>query len=630
MLVSDSSRPTTRKVRFVSEHFSTHMLRADWELALPASADVEQKLIDAILPLLPRADIVLLSDYAKGVLTARVIRNIIDAARKLGKRVIVDPKSANFAIYRGATLLTPNRKEFAEATRSRADTDLNIAAAAQDAMVLADCEAMLVTQSEHGMTLVVRGGEAIHVPALPVKVRDVSGAGDTVAAVLALTLAAGADWETALRMANAAAAVAVGKKGTATVTPAELRRKILPHASLAAEEKIVPAGGDLDAHLADWRQQGLRIGFTNGCFDILHPGHVKVLTAARARLRPADRRSQQRCLGEAAEGRGPPGSGRARARRSAGGAGGGRSRRDLRGRHADRPDRESEAERAGQGRRLHPRAGRRPRDRRGCRRRGRARRHSAGPQHDVAGRPRAGRQGVSLSAAAPPMSLVRRYWRDRALWTTIADIFAILAALTLPWSTSLVAIFVPCWLGAVAWVMDWRAYGRLLKQPICYLPLALVGLALVGTLWSDAAWSARLYAIGPTLKLLVLPGLFYHFQRSSRGMWVFVAFLVSCALLMVMSWLVAYDPSLSLKPSDEAYRGIFVKNYIDQSQEFALCAVALVYPIIRLLRANKMLAGVGAGRGLARLHRTTWRSSSFRGRRSLRCRSCWRCLRCFT
>jgi D-beta-D-heptose 7-phosphate kinase/D-beta-D-heptose 1-phosphate adenosyltransferase len=281
VLVCDSSRPTTRKVRFVSEHFSTHMLRADWELAQPASAEIEQKLIDAVLPLLPRADIVLLSDYAKGVLTARVIRNVIDAARKFGKRVIVDPKSANLAIYRGATLLTPNRKEFAEATRSRADSEASIAEAAQDAMVLADCEAMLVTQSELGMTLVVRGGAAIHVPALPVKVRDVSGAGDTVAAALALSLAARADWETALRTANAAAAVAVGKKGTAIVTPAELRRKILPHASLVAEEKIVAAGGDLDPHLADWRRQGLRVGFTNGCFDILHPGHVKVLTAAR-------------------------------------------------------------------------------------------------------------------------------------------------------------------------------------------------------------------------------------------------------------------------------------------------------------------------------------------------------------
>src|SRR4029453_16220793 len=199
VLVHDPARPTTRKVRFVSEHFSTHMLRADWELAHPASSEIEQKLIDAVLPNIARADIVLLSDYAKGVLTARVIRNVIDAAKKLGKRVIVDPKSANLAIYRGATLLTPNRKEFAEATRSRAGTETEIADAAQDAMVLADCEAMLVTQSEHGMTLVARGGEAIHVPALPVKVRDVSGAGDTVAAVLALTLAGRARWGTGAR-----------------------------------------------------------------------------------------------------------------------------------------------------------------------------------------------------------------------------------------------------------------------------------------------------------------------------------------------------------------------------------------------------------------------------------------------
>jgi D-beta-D-heptose 7-phosphate kinase/D-beta-D-heptose 1-phosphate adenosyltransferase len=281
VLVRDPARPTTRKVRFVSEHFSTHMLRSDWELAVPAEPAIEQQLIDAILPCLARADIVLLSDYAKGVLTARVIRNVIDAARKAGKRVIVDPKSANLAIYRGATVLTPNRKEFAEATRSRADSQESIAQAAPDAMVLADCEAMLVTQGEHGMTLVTRAGEAVHVPALPVKVRDVSGAGDTVAAMLALALAGGADWESALRMASAAAAVAVGKTGTAIVTPDELRRRILPHASLAAEDKIVAAGGDIDAHLADWRAQDLRIGFTNGCFDILHPGHVKVLTAAR-------------------------------------------------------------------------------------------------------------------------------------------------------------------------------------------------------------------------------------------------------------------------------------------------------------------------------------------------------------
>ena len=281
VLISDAARPTTRKVRFVSEHFRTHMLRADWETAQPVRGETEQQLIDTILPLIPRADIVLLSDYAKGVLTARVIRNVIDTARKLAKAVIVDPKSANFAIYRGATLLTPNRKEFAEATRSAADSNESIALAAPDVMQLADCEAILVTQSEHGMTLVPRSGEAVHVPAYPVKVRDVSGAGDTVAAVLAVARAAGAGWEDALRLANAAAAVAVGKQGTAVVTAAELRRQILPHAFLAAEEKIVTHDDELEAQLAAWRQDDLRIGFTNGCFDILHPGHVKVLTAAR-------------------------------------------------------------------------------------------------------------------------------------------------------------------------------------------------------------------------------------------------------------------------------------------------------------------------------------------------------------
>jgi hypothetical protein len=182
---------------------------------------------------------------------------------------------------------------------------------------------------------------------------------------------------------------------------------------------------------------------------------------------------------------------------------------------------------------------------------------------------------------------MRRYRRDQATWMTIADVFAILAVLTLPWSTSLPGIFVPCWLGAVAWGTDWRAFARLLMQPICYLPLAFAGLAAVGTLWSDATWSARLYAVGPTLKLLVLPGLFYHFERSARGMWVFIAFLVSCTLLMLVSWIVLIDPSLSLKPVGEVERGIFVKNYIDQSQEFALCAVALAYPIVRLLQANR-------------------------------------------
>jgi D-beta-D-heptose 7-phosphate kinase/D-beta-D-heptose 1-phosphate adenosyltransferase len=215
------------------------------------------------------------------VLTERVIRAIIDAARRRGTPVIVDPKFHDYRVYRGATLLTPNLKELAAAVHRPVTNSDEVAAAAGELARLVESEAVLVKRSEEGMTLHVEDHAPVHVPAYPVKVRDVSGAGDTVAAALALALAADADWETALRIASAAAAVAVGKKGTASVTVHELRRKILPHAYLAAEEKIVTVGGDLDVHLQEWRRQGLRVGFTNGCFDILHPGHVKVLTAAR-------------------------------------------------------------------------------------------------------------------------------------------------------------------------------------------------------------------------------------------------------------------------------------------------------------------------------------------------------------
>ena len=358
-------------------------------------------------------------------------------------------------------------------------------------MQLADCEAMLVTQSEHGMTLVPRSGEAIHVPAHPVKVRDVSGAGDTVAAALAVALAAGADWETALRMANAAAAVAVGKKGTAIVTPAELRRKILPHASLAAEEKIVAAGGDLDAHLAEWRRQGLRVGFTNGCFDILHPGHVKVLTAARG---ACDRlivglnsdASVKRLKGE---GR-PVQDERARAEVLA-------ALEavdlvvDLRGGHADRADHADQAERAGQGRRLHPRAGGRPRDRRGRWRRGAAGRCPAGLQHDVAGRSRArearrerGRGSAGRSAGAGGRGAIRRAWVDDRRCLRGPD-----RGCRCPgrrrWSrssrSSLLVSMVP--------FLDVRAFLQSLKRPICCAAdRAVCCWRLVGTLWSDAPW----------------------------------------------------------------------------------------------------------------------------------------------
>ena len=198
---------------------------------------------------------------------------------------------------------------------------------------------------------------------------------------------------------------------------------------------------------------------------------------------------------------------------------------------------------------------------------------------------------TALAGETTAQMLWRRL-RSPAAWGETADLFAILTVASLPWSTSLAAIFNAAFLVCMVPFLDFKAFLQSLTRPICAAPIALFVLALVGTLWSDAAWGVRLYAVGPTVKLLVLPVLLYHFERSRRGNWIFIAFLVSCALLSVMSWLVAFYPSLTLKPN-QLERGIFVKNYIDQSQEFALCAVALAYPIGLLLREKRYwLAGL--------------------------------------
>jgi len=198
---------------------------------------------------------------------------------------------------------------------------------------------------------------------------------------------------------------------------------------------------------------------------------------------------------------------------------------------------------------------------------------------------------VTVIADHPRSSFLARL-RDPARWMTTADIVAVLLALALPWSTSLVGIFGVVMVLAMLPVLDAGSFVRSLRQPIAAAPVALFLLASAGMLWSDAAWGARLYAVGPTAKLLLLPFLFQHFARSQRGLWVFIAFLVSCALMVVMSWTVAFFPDLTLKAKDVASHGIFVKNYIDQSQEFALCAVALAYPIVMLVRAQRIALAV--------------------------------------
>jgi D-beta-D-heptose 7-phosphate kinase/D-beta-D-heptose 1-phosphate adenosyltransferase len=195
---------------------------------------------------------------------------------------VVDPKRYDYSLYRGATLITPNRQELGTAVHRPVTTEPEIATAAAELCRIVGSEAVLVTRSEEGMTLHLQGHAPTHIPAYPVKVRDVSGAGDTVAAVMAVLLAMQAPFDAAMRAANAAAAVVVGKRGTSTVSLAELRHRILPAASLAPEDKIVFDWSVLDDRLADWRRHGLRIGFTNGCFDILHRGHIRLLAEGRA------------------------------------------------------------------------------------------------------------------------------------------------------------------------------------------------------------------------------------------------------------------------------------------------------------------------------------------------------------
>ena len=184
-------------------------------------------------------------------------------------------------------------------------------------------------------------------------------------------------------------------------------------------------------------------------------------------------------------------------------------------------------------------------------------------------------------------AVLARRWRDPAAWTTTVDVCAILLAASLPWSTSLVGIFATVLLLTRLPFLDLAALWRLARRPICAVPIALFALAAIGMLWSDADWAARTYAVKPAAKLLFLPILFYHFQRSERGPWVLIAFLVSCVLLEAASWLVAFAPSMTMKPHGFETRGVVVKDYIDQSQEFALCALALVYPVIQLFRAKR-------------------------------------------
>ena len=286
-LVLDPGRPTPVKTRFIAR--GQQLLRADEERVSPVTGSIETDILKHIESYMKDAGAVILSDYGKGVLTSSVIKRVIELADQKKVPVIVDPKGDSFAKYNGANVITPNRYELSLASgNAPVNNDDDVAFAAQK--IIDDCgiDAVVATRSEDGMTIVQRqetgnGFEVpVHLKTQAQEIFDVSGAGDTVVATLGALMAAGADLVSAAQAANAAAGIVVGKVGTAPVRLDELQA-CLAGGSVSVRSARVASREDAAEQVRQWQAQGLKVGFTNGCFDILHSGHVNYLNQARDR-----------------------------------------------------------------------------------------------------------------------------------------------------------------------------------------------------------------------------------------------------------------------------------------------------------------------------------------------------------
>jgi D-beta-D-heptose 7-phosphate kinase/D-beta-D-heptose 1-phosphate adenosyltransferase len=279
-MIATSARRTTRKMRIVGAH--QQMVRVDHEDLAPCGAGEAELFAAAATRAIAAADVVVLSDYGKGVFSDAFLRHCLEGARAAGKRTVVDPKRKDLSAYRGATIITPNRKELTEATGVACETDEEAARAA--AIAQQRCGAnVLLTRSEKGMSYFPVEGAPMHLATVAQDVFDVSGAGDTVVAVMAACLAAKLSVADAMRIANHAAGIVVSKLGTATATRDEIAASLL-------SEQARP--GDDDGALLDWNaatalrwawaKEKLTVGFANGCFDLLHGGHVSLIRQAAA------------------------------------------------------------------------------------------------------------------------------------------------------------------------------------------------------------------------------------------------------------------------------------------------------------------------------------------------------------
>ena len=277
ILVACDGFPTITKQRILGGQ--QQMLRLDSERMGDRSPGDYQRLVSRVLDALPGCHAVVLSDYAKGALTPEVCQAIIPVARRLDIPVLVDPKSADFSRYRGATTICPNLGELATAVHLDARDLKPLLDAAEALVQKLDIEFLTATLGAEGIAL-VRPGNCFVAPAVARQVFDVSGAGDTVIAVLALCLASGLKPETAVELANVAAGIVVGKVGTVPVEKHELLAALSPQIALHAEDKVLTRE-ELVERVASWKANGERVAFTNGCFDLLHIGHITLLEQAR-------------------------------------------------------------------------------------------------------------------------------------------------------------------------------------------------------------------------------------------------------------------------------------------------------------------------------------------------------------
>ncbi|HYH23040.1 MAG TPA: D-glycero-beta-D-manno-heptose-7-phosphate kinase [Azospirillum sp.] len=278
-MVAQPGRQTTVKSRFIGGR--QQLLRADAETVAPIAADSANLVSGMVRDALYDVGAVILSDYGKGTLTDKLLARVIAVARTAGLPVVVDPKGSDYRRYKGASVVTPNRKELMEATGMPADSDDQVVAACRRIIETCGIDAVLATRSERGMSVVTKDGLVAHLPAEAREVFDVSGAGDTVVATLTSALSAGVPLEDAARLANLAAGIVVGKVGTAVVRAPELLEALHTQEWRHGEAKV--ATREQAAECAErWRLRGKRVGFTNGCFDLLHPGHVSLLSQAKA------------------------------------------------------------------------------------------------------------------------------------------------------------------------------------------------------------------------------------------------------------------------------------------------------------------------------------------------------------